>query len=91
MPAPEEEEIEIPRELQDGELSDKDLVDLQAGESLEEIKAKLVPKKSSIPLEMLDQSQSYDDKVAVLRMIVADEPARVAGLFRKMITPDNNM
>ena len=91
MPAQEDEEIEIPRELQDGELSDKDLVDLQAGESLEEIKAKLVPKKSSIPLEMLDQSQSYDDKVAVLRMIVADEPARVAGLFRKMITPDNNM
>jgi len=91
MPAPEEEEIEIPRELQDGELSDKDMVDLQAGESLEAIKAKLVPKKSSIPLEMLDQSQSYDDKVAVLRMIVADEPARVAGLFRKMITPDNNM
>ena len=91
MPAPEEEEIEIPRELQDGELSDQDMVDLQAGESLEAIKAKLVPKKSSIPLEMLDQSQSYDDKVAVLRMIVADEPARVAGLFRKMITPDNNM
>ncbi len=91
MPAPEDEVIEIPRELQDGELSDQDLVDLQAGESLEEIKAKLVPKKSSIPLEMLDQSQSYDDKVAVLRMIVADEPARVAGLFRKMITPDNNM
>ena len=50
-----------------------------------------MPKKTSIPLEMLDQSQSYDDKVAVLRMIVAEDPAKVAGLFRKMITPDNNM
>ena len=91
MPTPEEEPLEIPRELKDGELSDADMVDLSAGESLEAIKAKLVPKKSSIPLEMLDQSQSYDDKVAVLRMITADEPAKVAGLFRKMITPDNNM
>ena len=91
MPTPEEEPLEIPRELKDGELSDADMVDLSAGESLEAIKAKLEPKKSSIPLEMLDQSQSYDDKVAVLRMITADEPAKVAGLFRKMITPDNNM
>ena len=91
MPTPEEEEIEIPRELRDGELSDSDMIDLSAGEDLEAIRAKLVPKKSSIPLEMLDQSQSYDDKVAVLRMIVAEEPAKVAGLFRKMITPDNNM
>ena len=91
MPTPEEEEIEIPRELRDGELSDSDMIDLSAGEDLEAIKAKLVPKKTSIPLEMLDQSQSYDDKVAVLRMIVAEQPAKVAGLFRKMITPDNNM
>ena len=86
----EDEEIEIPRELRDGELSDSDMIDLSAGEDLEAIRAKLVPKKSSIPLEMLDQSQSNDDKVAVLRMIVAEEPAKVAGLFRKMITPDNN-
>ena len=91
MPAQEDEPLEIPRELKDGELSDSDMVDLSAGEDLEAIRAKLVPKKSSIPLEMLDQSQSYDDKVAVLRMIVAEEPAKVAGLFRKMITPDNNM
>ena len=91
LPTPEDEAIEIPKELTDGELSDNDLVDLQAGESLEEIRAKLAPKRTSIPLDMLDQTNSYDDKVAVLRMIVAENPAKVAGLFRKMIKPDDNM
>ena len=91
LPTAEDEAIEIPKELTDGELSDNDLVDLQAGESLEEIRAKLAPKRTSIPLDMLDQTNSYDDKVAVLRMIVAENPAKVAGLFRKMIKPDDNM
>ena len=54
-------------------------------ETLEEIKAKLVPKKSSIPLDMLDTANSYDDKVAVLRMLAADDPGRVANSIKRLI------
>ena len=55
------------------------------GESLEEIKAKLKPKKSNIPLEMLDTANTYDDKVALVRMIVADDSGRVASVLKNMI------
>ena len=47
------------------------------GESLEDIKAKLKPKKQAISAEMLDTANTYDDKVAVIRMIVSDEAGRV--------------
>ena len=45
-------------------------IEVQEGESLEDIKAKLKPKKSAISAEMLDTANTYDDKVAVVRMIV---------------------
>ena len=61
------------------------MIRLGEGETLEEIKAKLVPKKSSIPLDMLDTANSYDDKVAVLRMSAADDPARVANSIKRLI------
>jgi flagellar M-ring protein FliF len=52
---------------------------------LEEIKAKLKPKKSNISAEMLDTANSYDDKVALVRMIVAEDAARVASVLKGMI------
>ena len=54
-------------------------------ETLEEIKARLTPKKTSIPLAMLDSANSYDDKVAVLRMLAADDPGRVANSIKRLI------
>ena len=45
------------------------------GESLEDIKAKLKPKKAAISAEML-HNIPYDDKVAVIRMIVSDKKPR---------------
>ena len=36
---------------------------------LEDIKAKLKPKKAAISLEMLDTANTYDDKVAVIRRL----------------------
>ncbi len=73
--------------LADGELSEADLANIQLGEgeTLEDIKAKLKPKKSNIPLEMLDTANTYDDKVALVRMIVADDTARVASVLKNMI------
>jgi flagellar M-ring protein FliF len=34
---------------------------------------------------MLDTANSYDDKVAVIRMIVSDEAARVSNVFKAMM------
>ncbi len=73
---------------EDGEIIDMDTIELEEGQSLEEIKAKLKPKKSSISVEMLDTANSYDDKVALIRMIVGDEAGRVSNVFKAMMEED---
>jgi flagellar M-ring protein FliF len=79
--------IEQSKPLPDGELSTADMnaIQLGEGETLEQLKAKLKPKKSNISLEMLDTANSYDDKVALVRMIVAEDSARVASVLKNMI------
>ena len=77
----------IAEQPKDGELSDADVMALEQGESLEEIKAKLKPKKSSISADMLDTANSYDDKVALIRLLVAEDSGRVANVLKKMIKP----
>ncbi len=67
---------------------DLDTVEVGEGESLEDIKAKLKPKKQTISAEMLDTANTYDDKVAVIRMIVADEAGRVSNVFKNMMQKD---
>ena len=69
----------------DDEEEQEDKIEVQEGESLEEIKAKLKPKKSSISPDMLDTANTYDDKVAVIRMIVGDEAGRVSSVFRALM------
>lgn len=83
----EQEALAAPLLLSDGELSPEDMnsIQLGEGETLEEIKAKLKPKKSSISMEMLDTANTYDDKVALVRMIVAEDSARVASVLKNMI------
>ena len=59
------------------------------GESLDEIKAKLKPKKrGGISADLLDTANTYDDKVALVRMIVTDEAGRVANVFKQMMRED---
>jgi flagellar M-ring protein FliF len=63
-------------------------VELAEGETLEGLKARmgnLKPKKQAIPADLLNNANSYDDKVALIRMIVADNSGRVAGVMRGMI------
>jgi len=67
---------------------DLDQIEVGEGESLEDIKAKLKPKKASISAEMLDTANTYDDKVAVIRMIVSDEAGRVSAVFKSMMSRD---
>ena len=72
----------------DLEAQDADEVEVEEGESLEDIKAKLKPKKASISAEMLDTANTYDDKVAVIRMIVGDEAGKVSNVFRQLMKKD---
>ena len=64
-------------------------VEVDEGETLEGIKAKLKPKKKSgISADLLDTANTYDDKVALVRMIVADEAGRVANVFKQLMRQD---
>jgi flagellar M-ring protein FliF len=71
----------------DGELSAADVERIRQGDdgNLEEIKSRLMPKRSSIPEDMLNTANTYEDKIAVMRMMVADDPGRVANLLKRMI------
>jgi len=78
-----------PSAPKDGELTQEELnmIELGDGESLEDIKAKLKPKKSTISADMLDTANTYDDKVALVRLLVAEDSGRVANVLKKMIRP----
>lgn len=84
---PNDEAAEKAKMLADGELSEEDMrmIQIGEGETLEEIKAKLKPKKSSISIDMLDTANTYDDKVALIRMLVAEDSGRVANVLKGMI------
>ncbi len=71
------------------EEEEEDKIEVAEGESLEDIKAKLKPKKSAISADMLDTANTYDDKVAIIRMIVGDEAGRVSSVFRNMMKQNN--
>ncbi|MFM8623976.1 MAG: flagellar M-ring protein FliF C-terminal domain-containing protein, partial [Betaproteobacteria bacterium] len=79
--------LALAKPLPDGELTPDEInaIQLGEGETLEQLKAKLKPKKSTISMEMLDTANSYDDKVALVRMIVAEDSSRVASVLKKMI------
>ena len=72
-------------------LAELEDMDLQDGQSLEDLKAKLKPKKTAISAEMLDTANSYDDKVALIRMMVGDEAGRVSNVFKAMMEKDMNV
>jgi len=75
--------------LNAADLSPAELAMLTSGDTagLDEIKAKLRPKKSSISADMLDTANTYDDKVALIRLLVAEDSARVANVLKKLIKP----
>jgi flagellar M-ring protein FliF len=61
------------------------MIRLGEGETLESIKAKLKPKKSAISADLLDTANTYDDKVAIIRMLVAEDSGRVASVLKNMV------
>jgi flagellar M-ring protein FliF len=63
-------------------------IEVREGESLEDIKARLKPKKNAISAEMLDTANTYDDKVTLIRMLVGDDAARVTAVLKTLISKD---
>jgi flagellar M-ring protein FliF len=66
-------------------VSEGDMID---GETLEDMKARMRPKKSSVSMDMLDTANSYDDKVALMRMLVTEDSKRVAGVMSNWVKQD---
>ena len=71
-----------------GAIGADGMLEMGEGETLEDIKAKLKPKKSSISPEMLDTANTYDDKVALVRLLVSEDSGRVANVLKKMVSPE---
>ena len=75
--------------------SDKeaDALVMEDGESIDDFRERLkksaAPKKSSISADMLDTANTYDDKVALIRLLVAEDSGRVANVLKTMIRLDN--
>ena len=67
---------------------DGESIEVREGETLEEIKARLKPKKSSISADLLDTANTYDDKIALIRMLVGDDSARVTAVLKSLIQRD---
>jgi len=82
-------EAESMAELATKRAAETSAVEVDEGESLDSIKAKLKPqKRAGISADLLDTANTYDDKVALVRMIVNDEPGRVANVFKAMMQSD---
>jgi len=63
---------------------------MQEGESLADVKERMKreqakAKKPTFPPELLNNANSYEDKVGVVRMVVQNDQSRVAGVIRSMI------
>jgi hypothetical protein len=74
----------------EGEPLGEGEIEIREGESLAEIKERIrkeqqKAKKPTIPPELLNSANSYEDKVGVVRMVVQSDQARVAAAIRGMI------
>ena len=76
-------------EVEDPAAESSEIV-MQEGESLADVKARMKreqakAKKPTIPPELLNNANSYEDKVGVVRMVVQNDQSRVASVIRSMI------
>ena len=89
--APEEALAQVPAEEEEaGEALAEGEIEIREGESLAEIKERIrkeqqKAKKPTIPPELLNGANSYEDKVGIVRMVVQSDQARVASAIRGMI------
>lgn len=86
---PEEAPAEAAAEAEEEALAEGE-IEIREGETLAEIKERIrkeqqKAKKPTIPPELLNTANSYEDKVGVVRMVVQTDQSRVASVIRGMI------
>jgi flagellar M-ring protein FliF len=69
-------------------LGEGESIEVREGETLDDIKARLKPKKATISAELLDTANTYDDKVTLIRMLVGDDAGRVTAVLKSLIQRD---
>ena len=89
-----EASAQAPEEASEAEEAEEALaegeIEIREGETLAEIKERIrkeqqKAKKPTIPPELLNTANSYEDKVGVVRMVVQTDQSRVASVIRGMI------
>ncbi|NEX45289.1 flagellar basal-body MS-ring/collar protein FliF [Pseudotabrizicola algicola] len=63
-------------------------VEVAEGESLDDVEAKLERRQKDLAGSVLGSRASRAEKQAVLRQLVADDPARIATVLHRMIRPE---
>ena len=85
-----EEGAEASEEATEEAAADSNEIVMQEGETLADVKARMKleqskAKKPTIPPELLNTANSYEDEVGVVRMVVQNDQSRVASVIRSMI------
>lgn len=63
-------------------------VEVAAGDSLDDVQARLEARRAKLTNAALGANVSREEKFAVLRQIVAEDPARIASVLQKMMKDD---
>ena len=89
-PAEEAVAVAVAEPVEEEEALAEGEIEIREGESLAEIKDRIrkeqqKAKKPTIPPELLNSANSYEDKVGVVRMVVQADQSRVANVIRGMI------
>jgi type IV secretory pathway VirB10-like protein len=88
--APSESTSEVAKESEKPVAEVETVVAEEDENSMEAMKARLAAEKKkakppSIPPELMNNANSFDDKLMLVQMIVQQEQGRVAGVLKKMI------
>lgn len=63
-------------------------VEVQEGESLDEVRARLKARQGALTKNMLDAAKSHEEQIVVIRKLVEEDSARIATTFRHMIAEE---
>ena len=65
-----------------------DAVEVQEGESLDEVRARLKARQGALTKNMLDAAKSHEEQIMVIRKLVDEDAGRIATTFRQMIVEE---
>lgn len=69
-----------------GDLSEE--VEVQEGESLDEVRARLKARQGALTKNMLDAAKSHEEQIVVIRKLVEEDAGRISTTFRQMIAEE---